>query len=435
MLTVLSNYRDKMPNQRISLVHQINPSFAQQASLALVEAGLLREVITTLAYNPQAPIWRSLGILPKTFKTQITNELSRRSWLSIDENLIHTYPWQEIVRIFLSRTKLASSLGLSYKQLIDWVYVCLDRHVANHHLKGVDAIYSYEDSAAITFEVAQQKGIFCLYDLPIPFHQMTRRIMLEEAERFPEIASGIESVDEPSWKLERKEREIQLADHIFVASSVTKRSLLEIGIESEKISLIPYGAPIDYFQPQPKTDDCFRALYVGRVSPRKGVHYLLQAWQELTLNDAELLLVGRSLFPPNWLEQYKDSCRHIPSVPHLLLNQYYSMGSVLIFPSLIEGFGLVILEAMACGIPVITTPNTGGFDIITDGVEGFIIPIRDVGAIKEKLEWCYHHPAELGEMGRAARRKAEQLTWNLYRQKLVNCIQEVMDHKVSHLSC
>jgi glycosyltransferase involved in cell wall biosynthesis len=112
-------------------------------------------------------------------------------------------------------------------------------------------------------------------------------------------------------------------------------------------------------------------------------------------------------------------------VPHAALNTYYSSASVLVFPSLVEGFGLVLLEAMASGIPIITTCNTAGPDIIADGVEGFIIPIRDVESLKEKLEWCYRHPQELAEMGRSARQTAEKLTWNRYRQKLLNEVRQL----------
>ena len=126
------------------------------------------------------------------------------------------------------------------------------------------------------------------------------------------------------------------------------------------------------------------------------------------------------------MAQYTDIFRHISSVPHTSLNQYYSSANVLVFPSLIEGFGLVLVEAMACGIPVITTPHTAGLDILTDGVEGFIIPIRDVEALKTKLEWCYQHPQELAEMGKAARRKAEELTWNLYRQRLASQVENIL---------
>jgi alpha-maltose-1-phosphate synthase len=134
----------------------------------------------------------------------------------------------------------------------------------------------------------------------------------------------------------------------------------------------------------------------------------------------------QNCYPAGWLDKYSSICKCVPSVPHLSLNQYYSSASIFVFPSLLDGFGLVLLEAMACGIPIITTPNTAGPDIITDGVEGFIIPIRDVGAIEEKLEWCYSHPQELAEMGKAARRKAEELTWGLYRQRLASKVQSLM---------
>lgn len=415
-----------MSTPRISLIHQINPSNAQNAALAFAEANLLQEVITSIACNAKAPAWHYLNLLPKKLKSAITDEMSRRSWVSLDGVPIQTYPWREIIRIFLSGTRLAPRLGLSYSGLVDWVYVSLDCQVAKHHLQGLDAIYSYEDLAATTFEVAKEQGIVCLYDLPIPFYRTTRHIMSQEAELFPELAPAIESIREPAWKIERKEREVQLADHIFVASSFTKKSLLEIGVEPEKVSVIPYGAPVEYFQPQPKPDNCFRVLFVGRVSPRKGIQYLLQAWQGLRLHNAELVLVGSNLCPANWLEQYKDICRHVRSTPHFLLNEYYSSASVFVFPSLVEGFALVLLEAMSCGIPVITTPHTAGFDIITEGVEGFIIPIRDVEALKEKLEWCSSHPQELAEMGRAARRKAEQLNWGRYRQLLASRIQEIL---------
>jgi glycosyltransferase involved in cell wall biosynthesis len=411
---------------KVALVHQINPANAQHASLALAEANLLSEIINTIIYNQNDYLKKTLSLLPNNIKNQIFNELSRRVWLDSDYLSIKIYPWEEIIRIFLSRTRLAPFFGLTYKQLVEWVYVSLDQKVAKNHLKNIDAIYSYEDLAATTFEEAKKLGVICLYDLPIPYYKQTRKIMLQEAERYPELASSIDSAKEPDWKLARKQREIELADHIFVASSFTEKSLQNTGIKSDKITVIPYGAPTDYFQPQAKLDNIFRAIYIGRVSPRKGVHYLIQAWQELNLKEAELMLVGGNLFSKNWFTKYQDIFKYIPSVPHLLLNQYYSQGSVFVFPSLVEGFGLVILEAMACGIPVITTPNTGGADIITDGVEGFIIPIRDVEALKEKLAWCHSHPKQLAEMGVAARYKAEQLTWKIYREKLANKVQEVI---------
>jgi glycosyltransferase involved in cell wall biosynthesis len=370
-----------------------------------------------------------LNLLPNRIKNRVTDELGRRTWVTPTGVAMRTHPYQEALRVALVKTGLSSRLGFGPWGPIDWVYASLDRHVAAHHLQNLDAVYAYEDGAAATFHEAKRQGILCLYDLPIPFYRTVFQIQNEESQRFPELAPGLMAIREPANKLERKEQEIQLADKIFVASSVTKNSLLKVGVKSNKISIIPYGAPIDYFQPQAKNDTSFRALFVGRLGAHKGVHYLLQAWQQLRLPNAELLLVGVNDFPQGWLNQYADVFRYVPSVPHASLNQYYSAANVLVFPSLLEGFGMVLLEAMACGIPVITTSNVGGIDIITDGIEGFIVPIRDVEALQEKLEWCYCHPLELEQMGRAARWKAEQLTWNLYRQKISDQVQELLHHR------
>lgn len=420
-----------MYQPRLSMVQAISSPFSRNAAIALSEADLLHEVITTIAYDPKGSIAHYLNLLPKTMGNRLNQELGRRTWTVPKNGIIRTHISKEVVRLALGKTGLYRHLGWSCYGRIDWVYASLDRHAAKHHLQGIDAVYAYEDQAATTFQAAKQQGILCLYDLAIIFYRLSRDIQVQEAERFPELTPALIAAKEPAWKIERKEQEVQLADHIFVASSITRKSLLDVGVNQKKISIIPYGAPIDYFQPQPKTDQKFRVLFVGRVSPRKGVHYLLQAWHELQLPDAELLFVGSNQFPDGWLDQYQDLFRHIPSVPHFSLNKYYSSGSVLIFPSLVEGFGLVLLEAMACGIPVITTPNTAAPDIITDGIEGFIVPIRDVEALKEKLEWCYRHPQELAEMGQAARRKAEQLTWDLYRQKLAGRVRDILENQTS----
>lgn len=412
---------------KVNLIHPTSNPFARNAALAIAEADLLIAVVTTFTYSPDSldRYWgRALKRLLPKLTSALEKELGRRAWVAPEGSKMYDYPWQEILRIFLVKTGLGKKLGITDKYLVDWMVASFDRHVAKHHLKSIDAIYAYEDGAAETFTAAKQRGIYCFYDLPIAFHVTSRRIQTEEAELFPELASTMMAVHEPEWKIEHKNREVELADHIFVASSFTQRSLLDIGVPHSKITVIPYGAPIDYFEPRPKQDSIFRVMFAGQVSTRKGAHYLLQAWQELRLPDSELLLVGINQLPSDWLAKYSDRVRMTGSVPHSTLNEYYSSANVFVFPSLVEGFGLVLLEAMACGIPIITTPNTAGSDIITDGVEGFIIPIRDIEALKTKLEWCYSHPHELAEMGMAARRRAEQLTWESYRKKLAMVIKE-----------
>lgn len=414
-----------MKKSPISLIHPTGNPNSREAALALAEANLLSEIITTIAYTPSP----HFSFLPKA----LTRELERRTWLAPQGVTLQTHPLRELIRIALMRSKIHHYLGIPNQRLTDWIYLSIDHHTAQFHLEGLKAVYAYEDGAATSFEFAKQQGILCLYDLPIMFYRMSQAIQTEEAERFPELAPALQAAKEPQWKLERKEKEVQLADHIFVASSITRNSLVNFGIEANKISVIPYGAPLEYFRPQPKPDDCFRAIYVGRLEPRKGIHYLLSAWKSLKLPNAELWLVGINEYPSGWLDQYAGTFRHIPSVPHAALNEYYSAADILVFPSLVEGFGLVLLEAMACGIPAIASTNTAGPDLIDDGVDGFIIPIRDTEALQAKLEWCYQHRSEVAEMGKAARHKAEQLTWRLYRQKLADRVQSLYEFSADNI--
>ncbi|MGG6242664.1 glycosyltransferase family 4 protein [Nodosilinea sp. AN01ver1] len=413
--------------RRISLVHHTSNPFARNAAIAIAEADLLHEVITTIAYNPKGRLAQAIQLLPSSIERSLSRELERRTWVAPEHAVLRTHAWKEALRVSLVKSGLSAHLGLGKHGPIDWVYTSLDHHVAKHHLDHVDVIYAYEDSAASTFKVAKQRGITCFYELPIVFHRTSRQIQQDEANLFPELASSLQAVNEPAWKLERKDQEIELADHIFVPSSMTQQSLLQVGIAPERISVIPYGAPVDYFRPQPKRDTTFRALFVGRVGPRKGVHYLLQAWKTLQLRDAELKLVGVNEFPQGWLEIYRDHIHYLPSVPHASLSKHYCSASVFVLPSLVEGLSLVQLEAMACGVPIITTPNAAGPEIITDGVEGFIVPIRDADALQEKLEWCYQNPKKLASMGVAARRRAERLTWENYRQKFLGKVSELLD--------
>ena len=210
-----------------------NPN-SRQAALAFGEAHLLQEIITTIAYNPQGALAQYLSLLPPKISIRVRDELERRAWIAPVDGFMRMHSWREVIRLVLVKAGLSNRLGLNYQGLIDWIYTSLDRHVARHHLSDIDAIYCYEDGAATTFQAAKQQGILCLYDLPILFYRTSRTIQAQEAELFPELSPALQAVREPAWKIQRKEQEIQLADHIFVASSMTEKSLLDVGVDSPK---------------------------------------------------------------------------------------------------------------------------------------------------------------------------------------------------------
>ncbi|MEO8377301.1 MAG: glycosyltransferase family 4 protein [Candidatus Sumerlaeota bacterium] len=403
---------------KISLSHLTGSPFSRNAAMAIYEAGILHEVVAAFGFKNQESINRIVQRFPKNLQARLLRELGRRNWSLPEDVLFSTHGRREFLRAILSATKANRFFHVPHDKIINRNAVAFDRAFAAKHLDGLNGVYCYEDTAALSFREAKRRGLTCIYDLPIMHYKMSRRIMQDEVAQYPEFRDGLQAVSEPEWKIERKEQEITLADHIVVASSITLSSLSAIGVPMDKISVVPYGGPVDYFHPVKREDDTFRVAFVGLVGPRKGVHYLLQAWRELNLTDSELMLVGALQFPDKWFAENLGAATHTPSVPHAQLNHYYGKASVFVFPSLVEGFAMVLLEAMACGIPIITTANTAGPDIITEGVEGFIVPLRDTEALKEKIQWCHDHPEELREMGAAARRKAEEFSWKRYREKL-----------------
>jgi len=244
-------------------------------------------------------------------------------------------------------------------------------------------------------------------------HLLTQRdILLEEYKLW--------NVPPPKFATDRLERcvaEYEEADAITVPSLFAKRSFLEHGIAPERVFLCPYGVDLSEFRPGVRKDDIFRVIFVGQITVRKGIGYLLQAVEPLVKKrKCELWLVGE--IDPRMhhlLHRYKGVFEYKGVCPRKELWQLYSQASVLVLASVEEGFGLVQAQAMACGVPVIATTNTGAEDLFTDGIEGFMIPIRNPGAIREKLEWMMENREGRDRMAAAALERVKSLGgWDRY---------------------
>jgi glycosyltransferase involved in cell wall biosynthesis len=132
-------------------------------------------------------------------------------------------------------------------------------------------------------------------------------------------------------------------------------------------------------------------------------------------------MIGRIVGDDSALRPWQDLFHHIDHIPQSELAEAFRKADVFVFPTLVEGMPLVVIEAMASGLPVITTPNGPG-DIVRDGVDGFLVPPRNVDAIAERLEQLRLDPNLRISMGRAARERALKFTWEYYREKVVQRI-------------
>lgn len=246
-------------------------------------------------------------------------------------------------------------------------------------------------------------------------HPLTQLAILEEEYgRY-----GIRRMIEHPAVTRKKIAEIDAADFIFAASEFVAKSMAENGVPDEKIIVMPTGADTKRFVPGGKGDGIFRVLFAGTVSLRKGVHYLLDAWSELKLKNSELVLAGAVGKDMAWKLRGLKRVKVMGNVADIAAA--YRQASLFVFPSLEEGSAKVTYEAMASGLPIITTFNSGS--VVEDGKEGFIIPIRSAKAITEKIRYFYENPGELKRMGARARRKAERYDWISYGKRIAKVLE------------
>jgi glycosyltransferase involved in cell wall biosynthesis len=308
------------------------------------------------------------------------------------------------------------------------VYLSLDRAVARRVKDSltIKAVYGYDDGALETFRAAKKRGILCLYEHPIVHWRVSHQIQREEAELRPEWAPTLGALTDSEEKLARKDEELALADVVIAPSRFSKESLAGAPNLTAPIKVVSYGAdPSATIVSRPRKGGKLRVLFVGSLTQAKGLGYLLEA-AELMRGRIELTLIGRRVAAEMPTQAELERHRWIPSLSHPELLQEMARHDVLVLPSLNEGFGLVLAEAMAQGLTVITTAHTAGPDLFTDGVEGFVVPIRSAEAIAEKLMCMDGERGRLGAMQEAARRRAMTNSWENYRQRLIVLAREVV---------
>jgi glycosyltransferase involved in cell wall biosynthesis len=406
-------------NYMIIISHPTGNQNSRNATEAFYKAGQLGRFYTTIAWNSQTS-------LTKWLPTGVAALLNRREFNTIPTKLIASQGTREACRLLAGKLKLNFLIEHEIGLLsVDTIYQAFDNFVARQLIgqQRVSQMYAYEDGALATFKVAKQHNIQTLYELPIGYWRAAQQIMGEEAQLKPDWANTILSTRDSTKKLERKDQELALADKIIVASQFTADTLKLSAVYDKEIIIIPYGSPQPVEQPNFNRHKKMKVLFVGGLSQRKGLSYLLDAAN--LLNDKiELTIIGTRIAKCVPLDAALQQYRYIPSLPHHEILKEMDQHDVFVFPSLFEGFGLVILEAMARGIPVITTPNTAGPDIITDSEDGYIVPIRSTQAIAEKLELLANNPDLLDQLKIAALAKAGLFSWAKYQSQLTTLLHE-----------
>jgi glycosyltransferase involved in cell wall biosynthesis len=255
-----------------------------------------------------------------------------------------------------------------------------------------------------------------------PHPRTIRRILTEEVERTPQAAESLLREHELRLTGEAFDdlaSEPQLANGIVAQSSFNADSLAENGIPRESIHIVPLGVDGSRFPARhssPAESEPFTIIWLGALSQRKGLTYFLDAVRLLRSRKIRVKIRGHRGSGSGILSLYSDLELDVRySEPRDAVVRDLQSSDVYILPSLAEGFAQTVLEAMSCGVPVITTPHTCGPDVMTQGREGFIVPIRDSNSLAEKIEWGILNRHVLSEMGKQAHRTAARYTWDAFR--------------------
>jgi alpha-maltose-1-phosphate synthase len=314
--------------------------------------------------------------------------------------LVETFPWihgPEMLALrfgfshawTLDQTSYANALAFDW-----WTSRKLRKQPAP------DALIAISGSSLTTGQQLQARGTRFICDRGSSHQRYQERIVADEYRRW-----GVRRPVTDLRDILREENIYQAADAITVPSTFAARSFIEEGLPPEKIHVIPYGVRLEQFVPAGEpAKDRFEVLFAGSVSLRKGVPYLLQAFARLR-HPAKRLRIAGALHPDmksvlGRLPQ--DQVELLGAVSQSRLAELMSTSHLMVLPSIEEGLALVQGQALACGCPVLASTNTGGEDLFTDGVEGFIVPVRDVDALTDRMQRLADDPALQQRMNQAA---------------------------------
>ncbi|MGE5452629.1 MAG: glycosyltransferase family 4 protein [Acidobacteriota bacterium] len=337
---------------------------------------------------------------------------------------MRSFPWVQTPYMALNRWGIA---GRRTNRMLEYVgKLALDRYVASR-LQDSDVFVGLSGSGLQSGKRIHALGGRYVCDRGSAHIRVQDELLRNEHDRWGLPFRGI---DPRVIDLECEEYEE--ADCITVPSQFAVRSFLDAGVPFQKLRLLPYGVNLARFSPtRHPASDRFDVLFVGAMSLQKGIPYLLQAFARLEHPRKTLHLVGSA--SPDLITLMKarglwsDRVRVWGHMPQADLKHIMSGSHVMVLPSVQEGFGMVMAQAMACACPVVASRNTGAPDLYDDGQEGYVVPERDADALAQRLQTLADHPLLRDEMSRRARLRVQRMGgWRDYGYLAQRIYREVM---------
>lgn len=337
----------------------------------------------------------------------------------IPADRIHTLAWHPV--------RLLSGFGSKYYYSAK--KHALDKAAAAELAAGeFDLFHGWSGECVRTLGEAKRRGIPSVIEIPT-WHRhkgKAKPVRLTKSERERAETRGWEGMKNRLLVTRQQVlEEYELADLILVLSEKAEETFLAAGVPAEKLFRHHRGVNIERFTPAKTPQEIFRAVFVGALIQRKGVHHLLEVWHRLNLKNAELVLVGSlhdEIRP--WLDEFGgDTVRLAGFVSKV--EDCYREATVHVFPSTCEGSAKATYEAAACGLPQIVTRESG--DVVQDGVNGIVIPADDPDALATAIQRLYDDRKMCARLGAAGRKRvAENFTWEHFRARLLEAYRAAM---------
>ncbi len=398
---------------------------AYQVARALADAGMLEALVTDLFW-PSDRSWAQ-ALAPR-LPASLRSMLSQRSERHLSSDCVRLCVSSGLLTLLLDKLPRVP-LGLR-RRVTRSTDANLGRTAGRLADRTGAGLLSYSYYGYDAFSNYPHPGM--LFQLH-PHPASMRRILTEELSAHPDCADSLRQEWElalPEEDFQHLVRETTMAAHFLAASSFTRSTLVEHGTPPSSVTVVPYGVDSARFTPsadrRPVPGSPLRLLFVGRINQRKGIKYLLEALRLLNTQNVHLTVCGRVVDSLDLFKPFAAQVDIRPDVSAQELVAQYQAADLFVFPSVAEGFGQVLLESLASGLPVLSTTHTAAPDLIDDGSQGFVVEPRRPDLLAGHIDWALTHRSDLAQMGREARLRAEQFTWERFRSGICSAVSSFL---------
>jgi len=391
-----------------------NPN-SHQAALAYFESGQLEAFCV-----PWMPAPSELSLLRRVpGLSRWATRLERRLFAPLQSAPLVQGHVGEWTRLFKRAVfgEYISPEALAY-EANDWLMRTMARECSR---SSVTAVHSYEDCSLWQFQKAKQLGKACIYDMPIGYYPAWERIQRELERKFSDWLPAGGFPSSRFVRPDQKRLEMELADLVLVPSRFVEETIHQFC--DKRTVLTPYGIDTDYWNARSRSSDgLLTFFYAGPVSVRKGIPLLFEAWRRSGLRKVKLRVAGSWQLSDSKRRDLPPDCEYVGPLSRDQLREEYRRAEVLVLPTFFEGCALVGGEALACGLPLLTTSASGLTELV-DLTCARVFSPGDVDCLVDLLRWFAANRDQLPRMSAAARAKAGERNWDSYRKKVCEAVR------------